>query len=121
MQINIQASGLELTDSLQNQIVRRLRFALGWAGHRLGKVSVRLSDENGPRGGQDKRCRIRVGIAGAQSLVIEDTEADLTVAIDRAAERAARVLVRRLERQRWQRSTAAPAHVTDDSNTPPIH
>lgn len=100
MQINIQAGGVKPTDALRSQIVRRLRFALGWASHRLGKVSVRLSDENGPRGGQDKRCRIRVGIAGAQSVVIEDTEADLTVAIDRAAERAASVLVRRLERQR---------------------
>jgi ribosome-associated translation inhibitor RaiA len=82
---------------------------------------VRLSDENGPRGGRDKRCRIRVGIAGAQSVVIEDTEADLTVAIDRAAERAARVLVRRLERQRSQRSTAVPARATDNSTTSSIY
>ena len=61
---------------------------------------LRLSDINGPRGGRDKRCRIQVPFPGTRNVVIEDTEADLYVAIDRAAERAERAVVRRLERLR---------------------
>ena len=61
---------------------------------------MRLSDINGPRGGRDKRCRIQVPFAGKPNVVIEDTESDLYVAIDRAAERAERAVVRRLERLR---------------------
>ena len=100
MSTNIQARGFELTDGLREYTARRLQFALGWASHRLGQVSVRLSDENGPRGGTDKRCRIRIEFPGAEHVVIEDTEADLYVAIDRAADRAGRLVARRLERQR---------------------
>jgi ribosome-associated translation inhibitor RaiA len=80
--------------------VRRLQFALGWANHDVRKVNVRLFDINGPRGGKDKRCRIQVPIPGTQNVVIEDTETDLYVAIDRAAERTERAVVRRLERLR---------------------
>lgn len=100
MRIDIKASGFDLTEGLRDHTVRRLQFALGWANHDVRAVSVRLSDINGPRGGKDKRCRIQVPFAGTPNVVIEDTEADLYVAIDRAAERAERAVVRRLERLR---------------------
>lgn len=115
MQIAIQARGFELSPGLRNHTVQRLQFALGWAHHRLGRISVRLSDENGPRGGEDKRCSIRVGLDGAPDVVIEDIEADLYVAIDRAADRASRALARQLERKREHRHAALPARITDDA------
>jgi len=73
---------------------------------------VRLSDINGPRGGNDKRCRIKVPLAGRQDVVIEDTEADLYVAIDRAADRTERALARRLERLREHRQVRINADET---------
>jgi ribosomal subunit interface protein len=100
MRIDIKASGFDLTDGLREHTVRRLQFALGWANHDVHAVSVRLADINGPRGGKDKRCRIQVPFPGTRNVVIEDTESDLYVAIDRAAERAERAVVRRLERLR---------------------
>lgn len=99
MRINIRAQGFELTDSLRERTEQRLRFALGWADDRLRQISVRLSDENGPRGGKDKCCRIQITFPGAPSVVIEDTETDLYVAIARAADRAARSVAHLLERQ----------------------
>jgi len=100
MRIDIKASGFDLTDGLREHTVRRLQFALGWANHAVPAVNVRLSDINGPRGGKDKRCCIRVPFPGTRNVVIEDTESDLYVAIDRAAERAERAVVRRLQRLR---------------------
>ena len=114
MQINIQARGFTLTDGLREHTSRRLQFALGWASHHLGKVSVRLSDENGPRGGKDKRCRIRISFPGAQDVVIEDTETDLYVAIARATDRAGRSVTHRLERQRDHRHGPLPAATSGD-------
>ena len=49
----------------------------GWAVPTT-EVSVRLSDENGPRGGEDKRCRIQITFPGAPSVVIDDTEMEIT-------------------------------------------
>jgi ribosome-associated translation inhibitor RaiA len=100
MRIDIKASGFDLTDGLREHTVRRLQFALGWANHDVRTVTVRLSDINGPRGGKDKRCRIQVPFPGTRHVVIEDTESDLYVAIDRAAERTGRAVVRRLEHLR---------------------
>jgi ribosomal subunit interface protein len=100
MNIQIRTIGIVLTSAVREHVERRLQFAFGWADERLRHVAVRLSDENGPRGGEDKRCRIQISFAGAPSLVVDDTEADLYVAIDRAADRAGRSLARRLERQR---------------------
>lgn len=106
MQVGIQARGFDLTDGLRDHTVQRLQFALGWAHYHLSRVTVRLTDENGPRGGEDKRCRIRVEFDGAPEVLIEDTESDLYVAIDRAADRASRSVARRIERQREQRGAS---------------
>lgn len=100
MQIDIQARGFVLTDALRDYAERRLRFALPPADERIRRVTLRFFDTNGPRGGIDKRCRIQVTLNGLGGVVIEDTEADLYVAIDRAVDRAGRAVVRRLARQR---------------------
>ena len=100
MRMNIQARGFDLTEGLREHTERRLQFALSWASQDVRAISVRLFDVNGPRGGEDKRCRIQVVFRGTQEVVIEDTEADLYVAIERAAERAERAVGHRLERLR---------------------
>lgn len=98
MRIDIQARDFVLTDSLREHIERRLQFAFGWADDQLRQVSVHLFDENGPRGNENKRCQIRIDLPGAQDIVIEDTEADVYVAIDRAASRAGRSVAHGLDR-----------------------
>ena len=100
MQINIQARNFSLTDALRSHAERRLRFALTCCDDHIQRVVMRLSDINGPRGGADKRCHLQVVLSGLPDVVIEDTEADLYVAIDRATDRAGRTVGRRLARQR---------------------
>ena len=100
MQLDIRTQGFDLTDGLREHAERRLRYALDWARHEIAKVTLRLSDINGPRGGNDKRCQVRIPMPRARAVVIEDTAADLYVAMDRAIDRAARALERRLARQR---------------------
>jgi putative sigma-54 modulation protein len=121
MRIVIQANGFVLTEALKTYTEQRLASTLGWAGDRMRKLAVSLSDINGPRGGIDKRCKIQVQLGGGREVVIEDTEADLYLAIDRAADRADRAVVRRVARMRdfthiRIKSTAASEHETDDVN-----
>ncbi len=61
---------------------------------------MRLSDINGPGGGADKRCHLQVVLAGLPDVVVEDVEADLHAAIDRAADRAGRTVLRKIGRQK---------------------
>jgi len=99
MQIKIQARSFSLTNSLQNHVQRRLRFALASGVSHIQRVMVRLSDINGPRGGSDKRCHILVTLEGMPDVVIEETESDVYTAIGRAAGRASRAVARRLRRR----------------------
>lgn len=110
MRIDIQAKGFELTNALRTHAQRRLQFALDWAGRDVRNVNVRLSDINGPRGGNDKRCAIQISL-GAQDLVVEDTEADLYVAIDRAVERSKRALSKRIARSRERQHESNAANL----------
>lgn len=87
MQIEIQVRGSAVDDTLRALIRRRLRFALGSASHRVHNVAVVLDDQNGPRGGFDKQCTMRAILPGLTPVIIEQTEADVQVAIDRAADR----------------------------------
>ena len=106
MKIDIQTHGFTLTDALRTQTERRLRFAFGGLGSRVGRVGVRLTDENGPRGGVDKRCALRITVPGQQPIVIEQQESNLYVAIDCAAERAGRAVSRQMGRHNAQRRNA---------------
>ena len=106
MQIDIQARQIPLDRSLKGYTQRRIRFALTRFDERIQRVSMWLSDVNGPKGGRDKHCRLQLALAGNTSIVIEDIHEILSVAINRAIERAGHSLVRKLDRQqsRLQRS-----------------
>ncbi len=121
MQTSIQSLGFTLTDGLRDYVMKRLAYSLNHGDEHITRLTVRLSDINGPKGGADKRCLIEVRLKTAPAVVIEDTEADLYVAIDRATERAGRTLERRLARQReFAPGLAAEAdnadHITQSGN-----
>lgn len=98
MHFDIQARGFPLTGALRAHVERRLRFALGSASARLHRLAVRLTDDNGPRGGLDKRCTLHASLPGERPVVVEQRDADLYAAIDRAADRFGRSVARRLAR-----------------------
>ncbi|TNF35505.1 MAG: HPF/RaiA family ribosome-associated protein [Gammaproteobacteria bacterium] len=100
MQIEIQALNFDLTQPLRNHVRRRLDFALSGRYEHIQRILVRLSDINGPRGGTDKCCLIQVILPQLADVLIEDIEADLYNAINRAADRAGRTVSRKLARQR---------------------
>ncbi len=98
MHIDIQAHPFSLTKALRNHVERRLGFALSARYDRVERILARLSDINGPRGGNDKRCHLCVVLPGQADVVIEDTQSNQYVAIDRAADRASRAVSRKLAR-----------------------
>jgi ribosomal subunit interface protein len=100
MKMQIVGRNVEMNEALRAHVERRLSFALGRFGDRVGRVMVRFSDINGHRGGVDKRCQIDVDLLLVRGVRAEDTDADLFIAVDRAADRAARSIARAMERDR---------------------
>ena len=103
MRIEVRGRQLEDTSDLQRHAERRLRFALGRFTGAVDRVTVRVEDVNGPRGGVDKRCRLVVALAPRGELIIEDEDADVRRLLDRSADRAGRAVERQLGRRRPQR------------------
>ncbi|MEJ2214048.1 MAG: HPF/RaiA family ribosome-associated protein [Gammaproteobacteria bacterium] len=98
MKLDIQARDFSLTDSIQTYVKERINYLFGARYDQIQRITVRLGDVNGPRGGVDKRCRVKITLPRLNEIVIEDVQTDLYVAISRAMERASRTVIRRLNR-----------------------
>jgi ribosomal subunit interface protein len=108
MNIEIQARNFSMTNAMREHTERRLGFALSACYQHVKRVLVRLSDINGPRGGNDKRCHLVVSLPGKE-VVVEDTKADLYAAINHATSRAGRTVMRQLRRNRRINRVYTPA------------
>jgi ribosome-associated translation inhibitor RaiA len=97
MNLRLAARGIEVSRELQNFIERRTRFALGRFTRRIKSLTVRLTDVNGPRGGVDQCCDIRVDAGLGQEVIVRERRSSVHAAVTVAAERAARALGRQLE------------------------
>jgi ribosome-associated translation inhibitor RaiA len=97
MQVQIDCKA-RLEDDIRSGAEERVRFVMRRLAQRVCRADVHLSDVNGPRGGRDKRCQVTLKTEGRGILVIRTLAADWRSALDRALERAVRLLTRV-----WQR------------------
>lgn len=79
---------------LRDLAERRVRFVLRRLGWLVPRAEVQMSDVNGPRGGIDKRCQVKLQTDGAGSVVVASVASDWRVALDDALARAGRFLMR---------------------------
>lgn len=108
MIVDIRGQGFTVTPAMAEHMRRRLGFVLTRHGDRIQRIAICVGDENGPRGGVDKYCRIQVHLLDAPVAVIKDVGAELYTVIDRAADRVGRVVVKHLDRTHPARDGARP-------------
>jgi ribosome-associated translation inhibitor RaiA len=96
----IGAPDRDLTAQDRAYIRRKLGRRLGKFAGSIERVSVRLQDANGPRGGVDQVCRIKVVLHGLPSVVFEKRDAALNAAVDGAIAGVGRSVRRTLQRRR---------------------
>lgn len=97
----IRASKVSLGENDREYIRRKLGMKLGKFATSIERVSVRVEDVNGPRGGVDHVCRIKVVMSSRPSVVAERRAASIRAAVDGAlgvVERAVRRAVQRRRR-----------------------
>ncbi len=97
MKMRLAARGIELSGDLKDYIRRRVHFSLGRFAARIRYLSIRLADVNGPRGGLDKCCDIRVDVGLRQQVIVRERQANLHAAVAFATERAERAVQRQLK------------------------
>ena len=98
--IHIRAGQGEFGSNERDYIRRKLGTKLGKYERSIERVSVRMGDVNGPRGGIDQLCRIKVVLRGLPSVVFESRDASLNAAVDVALSGVERAVRRALQRRR---------------------
>lgn len=99
---NIRVFGVNLDPNDRAYIRRRLGAKLGKHAASIERVTVRVEDVNGDRGGIDQVCRIKVVLSGLPSAIVEAQAASLMDAINGALTGVARAVRRSLERRRMK-------------------
>ncbi|MBN8527476.1 MAG: HPF/RaiA family ribosome-associated protein [Planctomycetes bacterium] len=102
MQLAMHAHGLagRRHDRLFRLAAERADAALGRLADRVAGVVLRLSDENGPKGGRALRCVATLQLVGGGSLVSTSLSSDWQDACSRALDRAATLVKRCTGRKR---------------------
>jgi hypothetical protein len=104
--MTIQVQG-QTSPALNETIEKRLEAALGQHEQWIDKVTVRLWDENGPKGGDDKRCKLDIDLRGSESVQILEEGSDPYVVVSDAAERAKQAVGRRVAKLRERQNDTA--------------
>jgi ribosome-associated translation inhibitor RaiA len=96
-------SEVHLSDLQRQTVDANLQRALRASDRHREDVSVKLVDLNGKKGGIDKRCKIIARLHWGQSIVIEETEAEVLDAVHKAALHLEEALRRAIEKKQDHR------------------
>jgi ribosome-associated translation inhibitor RaiA len=99
---HIRAAPRDLQAEDRAYIRRKLAIRLGKFASSIERASVRMRDVNGPRGGVDQVCRIKVVLSGLPSVVFESRAISLRAAADRALAGMERAVRRAVQRRRMK-------------------
>ena len=94
MEVNVKERHCHLNEQSREQIERRIRFAFDRFSDRIRHVDVVVDDENGPRGGPDKRCSVHVRMEHWEDVFTSALAEDPVQAASLSADRALRRIVK---------------------------
>lgn len=89
-----------ITSSQRENVERCLHFSLDRFAEIIRSVQVSFSDMNGPKGGEDVLCRLKIALRGKGEVVVEGKGISVESVVTETADRAAMAISRRQDRQR---------------------
>lgn len=104
MQIVVRSIHLDGSEALHEYATRKVKHAFRFIADPAARVLVLFSDVNGPRGGEDKLCRIRL-TGHREGAFVEVAHTDSYAAFDLAVERLTQTVRRQVERRRTWKDT----------------
>jgi hypothetical protein len=109
---HVRVIGTAIEDEDRDAIARKLGMKLGKFVGAIERITVRLSDTNGPKGGRDQRCQIKVVLSGLPSVVVNETDSTQPRTIERAVDATAVAVRRRVQRRRLKPLHHRSSHTT---------
>lgn len=113
MRVSIHAP--QATAEVADRTIDRVRAALERYGQFIREASIRLTDENGPRGGVDQSCVVRVALRGAPDVTVRERGDQPLAAVSAAMKRVRRAVSERINaRARVGRRVRRPQKPAED-------
>jgi ribosome-associated translation inhibitor RaiA len=98
----IRTAGVELSSADRWYIQRRVDAKAAKFEGPVQRMSLRLDDVNGPKGGVDKVCKAKVEVSGLPSVVVERRDRSARAVVDETLEATERALRKALGRRRLE-------------------
>jgi hypothetical protein len=108
MNIDIRMATQHDSPALRQFAEHALARKIGARTERVRRARIRLNDVNGPRGGVDKICQIRLEVMGGGDVSARGEASGWYEAVTIAVINARTALDRRIGRRRAQRARAQP-------------
>ena len=97
--VNFHVRGIDFTDELHDAVQKLVVFAVDRYETQVAKVSVYLTDLNGPKGGVDKLCQITANLRRGNPVFMLEKGSDLLTTVNRAARRIGHLIGRTVQRR----------------------
>ncbi len=98
MKLTIDVHNERNNPEIEDFVHSRLEMVVGRFHERLGRIQVRLLDENAHKGGVDKTCNIDAAIVPRGKLHVHASESGIREAILKAIHRLEAVLAKTIDR-----------------------
>ena len=108
MILEMQRKRIAVRKSMLDTIAKHIDAALERFAGRIRRVTICLSDTNGPRGGADKDCSIAVQLVRGKTVRVRRSDSSLLAAANLAVDRVSQAVRRELERRRKKSGRQRP-------------
>ncbi|MEX2213958.1 MAG: ribosome-associated translation inhibitor RaiA [Phycisphaeraceae bacterium] len=98
MLIQINGAEIHSTEAINDHVNKTVNHSLHLWERQVTRVEIHLHDDNGSKGGVDKRCIMEVRLAGFQPLAVEEVDEDMYNAITKAGSKLERAVRHKIER-----------------------
>lgn len=106
MEVHILDRNIGISDDQRDNVERCLEFAFDRFSTHVRSVDTTFTDVNGPRGGVDVQCRMKILLHGKGDIIVEGKGTSVEAIIAETADRAAIAISRRLDRLQDSQGTS---------------
>jgi ribosome-associated translation inhibitor RaiA len=99
MKLLLKARKIKLDASTKDYVKHRVSFAFARSRDLIKTLTITIADVNGPKGGNDKQCKVLIRTSEHSDIIITETQSNLKESIDRALTRSSHNFLQRVKRK----------------------
>lgn len=98
MKIDIQAQKLKLGQTFKQNVKVKIRRLFQHNSDDVNRINITVADVNGPKGGEDKVCKVNVSVGGGQNILVSARDSSAYKAVTQAVKKASATLSRQRQK-----------------------